>query len=183
MKIYTKSGDKGKTSLFSGKRVEKYNLSIQAYGTIDELNSWIGLIKDVLPQSTDLDFVEIQETLFTLGSYLATGGDEKMIDKLPVLSDSPISSLEEAIDEFQSDLPEMKNFILPGGHVNSSYCHVARCVCRRAERLVVELSESIHIDPIIVMYLNRLSDFLFVLSRKVLHDENIDDIPWKPKKQ
>ena len=172
MKIYTKSGDKGKTSLFSGKRVEKYNLSIQAYGTLDELNSWIGLIKDVLPQNTDINFVEIQETLFTLGSYLATGGDEKMIEKLPVLSASPITSLEEAIDEFQSDLPEMKNFILPGGHVNSSYCHVARCVCRRAERLVVELSESIHVDPIIVMYLNRLSDFLFVLSRKVLHDEN-----------
>ena len=183
MKIYTKSGDKGKTSLFSGKRVEKYNLSIQAYGTIDELNSWIGLIKDVIPQSADIDFVEIQETLFTLGSYLATGGDEKMIEKLPVLSDAPITSLEEAIDEFQSDLPEMKNFILPGGHVNSSYCHVARCVCRRAERLVVELSEVINIDSIIVMYLNRLSDFLFVLARKVLHDENIDDIPWKPKKQ
>ncbi len=99
MKIYTKSGDKGKTSLFSGKRVEKYNLSIQAYGTIDELNSWIGLIKDVIPQSADIDFVEIQETLFTLGSYLATGGDEKMIEKLPVLSDAPITSLEEAIDE------------------------------------------------------------------------------------
>jgi len=90
MKIYTKSGDKGKTSLFSGKRVEKYNLSIQAYGTIDELNSWIGLIKDVLPQSADIDFVEIQETLFTLGSYLATGGDEKMIEKLPVIFTFPL---------------------------------------------------------------------------------------------
>jgi len=182
MKIYTKSGDKGTTSLFSGKRVKKYNLSIQAYGTIDELNSWIGLLKDELNESRNIDFNEIQETLFTIGSHLAADGDEKMMDKLPVISSTPTSNLEKSIDLMDVELPEMRNFILPGGHKHSSYCHIARYVCRRAERLVIESIEQNNMSSEIVVFLNRLSDFLFVLARKVLKDHGLDETPWNPKK-
>ena len=156
MKIYTKSGDKGTTSLFSGKRVKKYNLSIQAYGTIDELNSWIGLLKDELNNTVNFDFNEIQETLFTIGSHLAADGDEKMMDKLPIISSTSTSNLEKSIDLMEIELPEMRNFILPGGHKHSSYCHIARCVCRRAERLVIESCEQYKISPEIVVYLSHL---------------------------
>jgi len=183
MKIYTKTGDEGETSLFGGKRVKKYHPNIQAYGTMDELNSWIGLVKDLLPQDTaEAILIDIQENLFTIGSHLASGGDQKLIVKLPNFEDKSILKLEEAIDEMQSVLPPMKNFILPGGHVVSSYCHIARCVCRRAERLTIETAEEINLDPFIVKYLNRLSDFLFILSRKVLHDLDIPEQPWVPKK-
>ncbi|MEC7527343.1 MAG: cob(I)yrinic acid a,c-diamide adenosyltransferase [Bacteroidota bacterium] len=182
MKIYTKSGDKGTTSLFSGKRVKKYNLSIKAYGTIDELNSWIGLLKDELNEGRNIDFNEIQETLFTIGSHLAADGNEKMIDKLPVISSTPTSNLEKSIDLMDVELPEMRNFILPGGHKLSSYCHIARCVCRRAERLVIESIEQNNMSSEIVVFLNRLSDFLFVLARKVLKDHGLDETPWNPKK-
>ena len=183
MKIYTKTGDEGDTSLFGGKRVKKYHPNIQAYGTIDELNSWIGLVKDLLPQDTaEAILIDIQENLFTIGSHLASGGDQKLISKLPNFDHSSIVQLEEAMDEMQSVLAPMKNFILPGGHVFSSYCHIARCVCRRAERLTIETAEEINLDPFIVKYLNRLSDFLFILSRKVLHDLDIPELPWVPKK-
>ncbi len=182
MKIYTKSGDQGTTSLFSGKRVKKYNHNIQAYGTIDELNSWIGLLKDELNDIKNIDFIEIQETLFTIGSHLATGGDEKMSKKLPALSNTLTTNLEKSIDLMDGDLPDMTNFILPGGHKYSSYCHIARCVCRRAERLVIEASEQNYVNPLVIVYLNRLSDFLFVLARKVLNDQNIEETPWNSKK-
>lgn len=183
MKIYTKTGDHGETSLFGGKRVKKYHPNIQAYGTLDELNSWIGLVKDLLPlDSTEAILIDVQENLFTIGSYLASGGDQKLISKLPSFHNSSIVQLEDAMDEMQSVLKPMKNFILPGGHVVSSYCHIARCVCRRAERLTIETAEEINLDPFIVKYLNRLSDFLFVLSRKVLHDLDISEQPWVPKK-
>ena len=183
MKIYTKTGDNGETSLFGGKRVKKYHVSIQAYGTVDELNSWIGLLKDSLQTSiNEISLGNIQDNLFVIGSHLASGEDEKLISKLPSLTDSAIKELENAIDSMQKNLPEMKNFILPGGHVLSSYCHIARCVCRRAERLTIEINEQIHVNPKIIQYLNRLSDYLFVLSRKILSDtrQPVADLPPCP---
>ena len=183
MKIYTKTGDQGETSLFGGERVKKTHSSIQAYGTVDELNSWIGLIKDNMDSKGDLFLTNIQKQLFTIGSYLATGNNPKMMIHLPKLSTNPITNLEKAIDEIQQTLPEMKNFILPGGSTLSSYCHVARCVCRRAERLTIESAEIPNISPKIIKYLNRLSDYLFVLSRKVLFDANIAEQPWIPNKK
>lgn len=182
MKIYTKSGDKGETSLFGGERVKKNHLSIHAYGTVDELNSWIGLIKDTIDDKYNPFLIKVQEQLFTIGSYLATGDNKKMMAHLPKLSDSPVIELEKSIDVMQEALPEMKNFILPGGHSISSYCHLARCVCRRAERLTIETSEIQNVNPFIITYLNRLSDYLFVLARKVLFDLNIPEQPWLPKK-
>ena len=149
MKIYTKSGDQGETSLFGGERVKKHHLSIQAYGTVDELNSWIGLIKDNMESKEADILVKIQEELFTIGSYLATGDNEKMMVHLPKLDDGPILELEKSIDHMQEILPEMKNFILPGGHSISSYCHLARCVCRRAERLTIETAEIQKVNPFI----------------------------------
>ena len=182
MKIYTKSGDQGETSLFGGERVKKHHLSIQAYGTVDELNSWIGLIKDNIDSKEADMLVKIQEELFTIGSYLATGDNEKMMVHLPKLEDGPILELEKSIDNMQEILPEMKNFILPGGHSISSYCHLARCVCRRAERLIIETAEIQKVNQIIIKYLNRLSDFLFVMARKVLIDLQIPEKPWIPTK-
>ena len=183
MKIYTKSGDKGETSLFGGKRVKKYHVSIQAYGTVDELNSWMGLLKDSLSTiDIEISINNIQNNLFVIGSHLASGNDSKLIAKLPALSDFSIKELEKGIDQMQENLPEMKNFILPGGHIISSYCHIARCVCRRAERLTIEIGEEINVNPKIIQYLNRLSDFLFVLSRKVLNDLEISEHPWVPQK-
>lgn len=182
MKIYTKSGDKGETSLFGGERVKKNHLSIHAYGTVDELNSWIGLIKDTIDDKYNPFLIKIQEQLFTIGSYLATGDNKKMMVHLPKLSDGPVLELENSIDVMQGALPEMKNFILPGGQSISSYCHLARCVCRRAERLIIESSEIQNVNPIIITYLNRLSDYLFVLARKVLFDLNIPEQLWLPKK-
>ena len=182
MKIYTKTGDKGETSLFGGKRVKKYHISIQAYGTVDELNSWIGLLKDSLTSFDHQSLDSIQDNLFVIGSHLASGDDAKLIAKLPLLEEKFIKELEGEIDLMQKNLPEMKNFVLPGGHILSSYCHIARCVCRRAERLTIEISEQIDVNPTIIQYLNRLSDYLFVLSRKILSDLEVDERPWIPKK-
>jgi cob(I)alamin adenosyltransferase len=183
MKIYTKTGDRGETSLFGGKRVKKYHSSIQAYGTVDELNSWVGLLKDsLITINKDISLNNIQNNLFVIGSHLASGDDQKLIAKLPELTAESLKELEDDIDKMQQSLPEMKNFILPGGHVFSSYCHIARCVCRRAERLTIELEEQINVNPSIIQYLNRLSDFLFVLARKVLNDLDISEQPWLAKK-
>lgn len=184
MKIYTKSGDLGETSLFGGERVKKHHMSIQAYGTVDELNSWCGLVKDHLTNSNQKEqLLSIQDTLFILGSHLASNGDEKLISKLPNVTESSISFLENAIDEMDTDLAPMKNFILPGGHFLSSYCHLSRCVCRRAERLIIELGESLPVNPIIIKYLNRLSDYFFALSRHILFQNNIQEQPWIPTKK
>lgn len=181
MKIYTKTGDKGKTSLFGGTRVSKSDDRLEAYGTIDELNSYIGLIRD-----TQLDDIrrntlkEIQDRLFTIGSHLATDKESKM-DQVPDLKDADIEFLEAEMDKMDKVLPEMTSFILPGGHVNVSYCHVARCVCRRTERLTIKFSEGVDIEPIIIRYLNRLSDYLFVLSRMVAKELGVDEVPWNPR--
>lgn len=181
MKIYTKKGDTGTTQLIGGTRVPKHHARIESYGTVDELNSWIGLIRD---QPIDGIYrnllVEIQDRLFTIGSSLASD-PEKSKMKIPDLKEEDVAVLEGEMDRMDALLPEMKSFVLPGGHPVVSYCHIARCVCRRAERLVTQLSEEDHVEPLIVKYLNRLSDYLFVLSRMLARDLNAEETPWKPR--
>lgn len=178
MKIYTKKGDNGETSLIGGTRVPKHSLRIESYGTIDELNSYIGLIRDQAINSFHIkELLEIQDRLFTMGSLLASD-PEGVKMKLPELHTKDVEFLERAIDEMDAQLPEMKNFVLPGGHTTVSFCHIARCVCRRAERLVIHLKETEEISEVIIQYLNRLSDYLFVLSRKIGQDLQAKEVPW-----
>ncbi|MCA6364360.1 MAG: cob(I)yrinic acid a,c-diamide adenosyltransferase [Bacteroidetes bacterium] len=181
MKIYTKTGDKGQTSLIGGTRVPKHHIRIEAYGTVDELNSWIGVLRDsIAEEAVTALLIEIQDRLFTMGSLLAAD-PEKSKMKLPELEAADISRLEQAIDAMNEHLPPMRSFVLPGGHITVSHCHVARCVCRRAERNVTHLSETAGVSALITQYLNRLSDYLFVLSRKLTHDLGATETPWKPR--
>ena len=181
MKIYTKTGDKGTTALFGGKRVSKAHLRIDTYGTVDELNSYIGLVRDQSVNASRKNvLVEIQDRLFTIGSILATEpGNTKV--KVPSLSEADVTVLEKEIDAMEVQLPPMKSFVLPGGHQSVSFCHVARTVCRRAERLVIALDAQEKVDPLIVQYLNRLSDYLFMLSRKMTAELGVEETPWKPR--
>jgi len=180
MKIYTKKGDKGETSLLGGTQVAKSHIRIESYGTVDELNSWLGLIRDQkIDKPTKKFLIHIQDRLFTIGSHLASDPNKKGI-KIPDIKEEDIISLEKEIDNMNEVLPEMKNFVLPGGHTAVSYCHIARCVCRRAERCTVNLASKEKVEDIIIKYLNRLSDYLFVLSRKFSHDMKAEEIPWKP---
>ncbi len=179
-KIYTKTGDLGETSLFGGKRLPKNHLRIEAYGTVDELNSWIGLVRDSIEQNEIRTLLkQVQDRLFTLGSNLASDPDKDMIT--PDIQEADIEKLEQAIDDMNEVLPPLKNFILPGGHTTVSYCHLARCVCRRAERNVVALAQNEAVENIIIRYLNRLSDYLFVLARKLAQDLGVEEIAWKPR--
>ncbi|HEY3402562.1 MAG TPA: cob(I)yrinic acid a,c-diamide adenosyltransferase [Ohtaekwangia sp.] len=182
MKIYTRTGDQGTTALFGGKRISKAELRIDTYGTVDELNSWVGLVRDQdVNQKRKDTLVQIQNDLFVIGSILATEpGNEKV--KIPALEEDGILFLENEIDVMDAELPPMKFFVLPGGHVSISTCHVTRTVCRRAERLVISLHEQEPINTIVIRYLNRLSDYLFVLSRKVALELGVEETPWKPKK-
>ena len=180
-KIYTKTGDKGETSLFGGKRLPKSHIRIDAYGTVDELNSHIGLLRDVVEnQEIRTVLKEIQDRLFTIGANLASDPDKEMTT--PDILESDVELLEKQIDKMNDNLPSLKSFILPGGHPYVSYCHIARCVCRRAERHVVALNLDNKVEPIIIHYLNRLSDYLFVLSRQIGHDLDINETPWLPRK-
>ena len=186
MKIYTKTGDKGKTSLYGGTRVKKSNLRIDAYGTVDELNSYIGLVKDQVEDEIIIeDLLRIQNKLFALGAMLATPLDkEKLKDgsdrlKIEKIEAAEIQYLESKMDIMNESLELMTHFILPGGHTIVSFCHIARCVCRRAERISVELADMEEINPYILIYLNRLSDYLFVLARKLTKDNKVEEIPWK----
>jgi cob(I)alamin adenosyltransferase len=180
-KIYTKTGDKGETSLIGGKRVPKYHLRIEAYGTVDELNSFVGLIRDhdISPHYKNI-LLQIQECLFIAESLLAKDETDKVI-QLPCLKESDISLLETEIDIMNDELPQLSNFILPGGGKAASYAHVARCVCRRAERIIIELSEKMPVQEIIIRYFNRLSDYFFVLARKLAQDTGAGDIIWKAR--
>lgn len=179
-KIYTKKGDEGKTSLIGGTRVSKNHVRIEAYGTVDEANSWIGLLRDEInDEATKAVLIRIQNRLFDTGSLLAADPEHNKM-KLPQLSEDDVVLLEKEIDKMNETLPPIKNFLLPGGHPVVSHCHIARCVCRRAERRVAHLSEVSPVDPMIIKYLNRLSDYLFVLSRKLGTDYGAQEIQWKP---
>lgn len=181
MKIYTKKGDTGTTQLIGGTRIPKHALRIESYGTVDELNSFIGLIRDQeINETYKSQLIEIQDRLFTIGSSLAAD-PKKSSMKLPQITENDVTFLENSIDEMDKELPEMKSFVLPGGHTTVSYCHIARCVCRRAERITTHLNETENIQPIILKYLNRLSDYLFVLSRKLTYDLKAIEHPWKPR--
>ena len=187
-KVYTKTGDKGQTSLIGGTRVPKHHIRIESYGTVDELNSFIGLIRDQeIDEHSKTILIEIQDRLFTIGSSLASDPEKSNLPagkagmKIPDLKEEDITLLEREMDEMDKSLPEMKSFVLPGGHTTVSYCHIARCVCRRAERLTIHLSEESFVADLVIKYLNRLSDYLFVLSRKLTQDLHAKEIPWKPR--
>jgi cob(I)alamin adenosyltransferase len=181
MKIYTKTGDKGQTSLIGGTRVLKSSLRIEAYGTVDELNSWVGVVRDHDKEQTHKAvLLEMQDRLFTIGSILASEpGKSKM--KIPELREEDIVFLESEMDKMDESLPEMRSFVLPGGHPAVSFCHVARCVCRRAERICVDLAQGQEVQEILIRYLNRLSDYLFVLSRKLTQEYQSEESPWTPR--
>ncbi|QOG88727.1 cob(I)yrinic acid a,c-diamide adenosyltransferase [Flavobacterium columnare] len=189
MKVYTKTGDKGTTALFGGTRVPKHHIRIESYGTVDELNSYIGLIRDqAMNPLYKAVLIEIQDRLFTLGAILATPPEkevlkngQKRLQNLG-LTETDIEYLENEIDKMETDLPPMTHFVLPGGHTTVSYCHIARCVCRRAERLATHLHEEEPTDELVLKYLNRLSDYLFVLARKLSLDLHADEVPWIPRK-
>ena len=190
MKIYTKTGDKGSTSLFGGTRVPKHHIRINGYGTVDELNSWLGLLRD---QEMDNHSREIliatQDKLFTVGAILATDPEKAQLknggDRLniPLISISDVEQLENEMDIMNESMPPMTHFILPGGHTTVSYCHIARTICRRAERMVSLLHENEPVDSMVLTYLNRLSDYLFVLARKLSYDLKADEIKWIPEKK
>jgi len=181
MKIYTKTGDMGTTALFGGRRVSKADLRIDTYGTVDELNSYIGLVRDQPVNASRKDvLVQVQDRLFTIGSILATEpGNTKV--KVPALNEADIKYLETEIDRMDAELPPMRFFVLPGGHTAVSFCHVARTVCRRAERLTIALHEQEPVSLLVIQYLNRLSDYLFMLSRKMTQELGAEETPWHPK--
>ncbi|GAB3724357.1 cob(I)yrinic acid a,c-diamide adenosyltransferase [Flavobacterium koreense] len=189
MKVYTKTGDTGTTALFGGTRVPKHHIRIESYGTVDELNSHIGLIRDQEINSHYKDvLIEVQDRLFTVGAILATPPEketlkngEKRLQNLGIL-ETDIDYLEKEIDAMEDSLPQMTHFVLPGGHTTVSYCHIARCVCRRAERLAVHLNDIEPTDELVIKYLNRLSDYLFVLARKLSFDIKADEVQWIPRK-
>ncbi len=181
MKIYTKKGDTGTTQLIGGTRIPKNSLRIESYGTIDELNSFLGLIRDQSINKKYIDqLIETQDRLFTLGALLAVD-TEKSKRQLPQIHKEDITNLEKWIDEMQTELDPMTNFILPGGHTTVSYTHIARSICRRSERIINELNATEIIPQIILPYINRLSDYLFVLSRKLSKDLKIKEELWKPR--
>ncbi len=183
MKIYTKTGDTGNTSLIGGTKVSKAHLRIEAYGTVDELNSYIGLCKDLLADKNSTSILqEIQDRLFTIGSALACDPEKETKMKIPDLKEEDITLLENEMDKMNDALPPMKSFILPGGHPTISHLHIARCICRRAERCCVRLLiEKNEVEPIIPKYLNRLSDYLFILARYAALLLHAREIPWKPR--
>ena len=189
MKIYTKTGDKGTTALYGGARVSKDNIRIESYGTVDELNSYIGLIKDQeISENIKESLLKIQNELFTLGAMLATPPEKETLKSgkerlnIPKIDENSILFLEEEIDNMEKELPQMTHFILPGGHQTVSFCHIARCVCRRSERLSVALNDQEPVNNAILKYLNRLSDYLFVLARKLSKDLQVAEIKWIPAK-
>jgi cob(I)alamin adenosyltransferase len=181
MKIYTKTGDKGQTSLFGGARLPKNHIRIEAYGTVDELNSYIGLVRDAADNEDVRNTLkEVQDRLFTIGSNLASDPSKEMIT--PDVFQADIEFLETEIDTMTAVLEPLRSFILPGGHATVSFCHIARCVCRRTERLVVALAGNEKVDLIIIQYLNRLSDYLFTLGRLLAKDLGVEEVKWEARK-
>ncbi len=181
-KIYTKTGDGGQTSLIGGDRVPKYHERIEAYGTVDELNSFVGLLRDsITNEHVRKLLLEIQDRLFTIESLLAAVSSSSF-NTLPVIVDDDVLLLEHEIDAMNESLPALSSFILPGGNIPSSYAHVARTVCRRAERLMVKINRNTALDELCVKYVNRLSDYLFVLARKILIDAGLHEVTWIPRR-
>ena len=183
LKIYTKTGDLGKTSLIGGTKVPKSNIRIEAYGTVDELNSYIGLTSDLIThEPSKFILKEIQDRLFTIGSSLACNPEKESRLKIPDLKEEDITLLEKEIDSMNEHLAPMKSFILPGGHVSISTAHITRCVCRRAERICVNMQQQdLFVEPLVIKYLNRLSDYLFILARYIGHLLRVEDVPWKAR--
>ncbi len=181
MKIYTKTGDSGTTSLVGGKRVSKTHVRLEAYGTVDELSAYLGLLQTYLPKEEEKCLIQwVQNRLFDLGSRLATEDDSTYLDRMPEVSVDEIVRLEQAIDEMQQGLPLVRSFVLPGGCRGAALCHVCRTVCRRAERRVLAMTdEGIAVDERLVAFLNRLSDFLFVLARKMNNLSGCEEIFWE----
>ncbi|MDC6362773.1 MULTISPECIES: cob(I)yrinic acid a,c-diamide adenosyltransferase [Flavobacteriaceae] len=183
MKIYTKTGDQGTTALFTGTRVPKHHIRIESYGTIDELNSFLGLLRDQkIDTHSKKTIALIQEKLFTVGSILATEPKKDNRLKIPRINSDDIELLEKEMDAMNENLPQMTHFILPGGHTIVSYCHIARTVCRRAERMISYLNENESVPETLLSYINRLSDYLFVLARKLSKDLKADEVKWIPEK-
>lgn len=182
MKVYTRTGDDGTTGLVGGKRVSKADLRIEAYGTVDELNAWIGMLRDQVEESRIPFLIGIQENLFIIGSTLATESGAALNFSLPTLDESAVKELEEAMDTLDKDLEPLRYFVLPGGHPAVSTCHVARTVCRRAERQIINLNQHEEVPVMVLHYINRLSDYFFVLSRHLAHTFKIQETPWKPRK-
>ncbi len=181
-KIYTKQGDKGGSSLLGGHKVKKNHARLEAYGTVDEMNSWVGMIRSYPLNDNEKDIlIQIQRRLFMVGSYLAYDEENAKapVQDLPMIREENVECLEKEIDRMNDELPDLTNFIMPGGDSQSSACHIARTVCRRAERRIVELSESLNLDPVIIRYINRLSDYFFVLARYVSKQNNTVEILWK----
>ncbi len=182
MRIYSKTGDQGKTSLLGGKRVPKYHLRIEAYGTVDELIAYIGLIRDQnVSQRIREELISVQERLMVCASLMAAECDD-CESQLPQLDEEDVSGLEANMDRMDRELPPLQSFVLPGGHTTVSYCHIARNVCRRAERNAIRLFEEEEFPELVIQYLNRLSDYLFVLSRKLSKDLDVHEVKWQPNK-
>ena len=181
MSVYTKTGDDGTSGLIGGTRVEKYDLRLEAYGTVDELNSWVGLIRtQSVDPSTKKLLLSVQNKLFVIGARLATDLSKTDLSSRLPLDAEDITGLEKEMDRMLDQLPPMEHFVLPGGSNTVSYCHLARTVCRRAERRVCQLANEVPIPSELIKYLNRLSDYFFVLSRKIAVDEGVDEVQWLP---
>ncbi len=180
--VYTKTGDRGRTSLIGGTRVPKNDVRLEAYGTVDELNSFIGMIRAFdIDEQSNLQLIDIQKRLFDVGAYLATDTNVADLRDKMNYDDSVIEALEKAMDEMEEALPPLKYFVLPGGHQCISYCHISRTICRRAERRILEMEETLDVDTWVFRYINRLSDYLFVLSRHLSKHFNTSEIPWIPE--
>jgi cob(I)alamin adenosyltransferase len=178
IKVYTKTGDNGTTGLFSGERVPKHHIRIKAYGTVDELNCWIGLIRSQdIKKEQGKELIKIQRNLMLIGSELANESSDLTID---LIQKDDVKDIELWIDRMTDELPVLRNFVIPGGHSCVANTHLARCVCRRAERFITELNDTSKTNPVIIFYINRLSDYLFTLSRKFAHDFNVEEIKWIP---
>lgn len=186
-KIYTKKGDDGTTGLLSGKRVSKHHVRIKAYGTVDELNAWVGMIRNFkIDEKTENTLIKIQNELMIVASQLADDTSyevSKLVNILEPIDEEAVKNLEDQIDIINDELPELKNFVIPGGHVVVSYSHLARCACRRAERFITELNEIENVPKFIIAYINRLSDYLFILSRKLAKDYQVKEIKWIAQKK
>lgn len=180
MKVYTKKGDGGQTSLIGGVRVPKHHIRIESYGTVDELNSYIGILRSFVADDMNSGLLsEIQDRLFTIGSLLASAPGSKMI--VPDVHEEDTLLLENAMDKMNEELPELKTFVLPAGSIEVAHCHVARCICRRAERMIVHLDEMEGVEPVIRQYINRLSDYLFVLGRYTAMLQGVQELGWRPR--